>query len=316
MNKFFFLSLLGSFPRATMGASVPEVDEVDLAMMTIEMQKFVLDNEFDKDIIDTLKDLDPEMQEAVVAKGPLDNARNPNAVIKARIIHVRRQKKWKEEDGEDREQFEAEVETYIQDNNLDERCRNVLLETEKDVVRELMTQTLNASRNPSAVVLSRVRRIQDEQMDDSSMQYGMARKNKNPTLKEQEDLEAAMDKYILDNEIDDRAANVLREQKFWVQKHLLNDSLEGVRNPSAVILCRIKRLTTDSHPDDWYDWKGKGKGKGKGWYDDYKGWGKGWSSMGKGYGGYGGYGGGWRESYGGESRKGRGKYEGSWGRPY
>lgn len=210
---------------------------------------------------------------------------------------------------DEREQFEQEVETYINDNDLDERCRTVLLETEPEVVRELMVQTLTASRNPSAVVLSRIRRIQDELYADPNA-YGKKR-NLNPTLKEQEDMLEAIDKYILDNEIDERAANVLREQKFWVQQHILNDSLEGVRNPSAVILCRIKKLTTDDPRDnrkggDWYDDWGKGKGKGKGW--GYS------SSYGGSWGGDWGSGGGWGSSY--RSGYGGGGYGGKGRRPY
>jgi len=294
-----------------------KVDEDDLALMTMEMQNFVEEHNFDQSIINILKDLDPEWQDAVVAKGPLDNARNPNAVIKARIYQIedlKKKEKNKVKDEDEREQFEQEVETYITDNNLDERCRTVLLETEPEVVRELMIQTLTASRNPSAVVLSRIRRIQDELSGEPGWANGRKR-NMNPSLKEQEEMLENIDKYILDNEIDERAANVLREQKFWVQQHILNDSLEGVRNPSAVILCRIKKLTTDDPRDDWRkaawydDWGKGGKGKGKGYGNSGGAWGSSGGAWGSSGGSWGSSGGAWGSS-GGSSHGGKGR------RPY
>eukprot|EP00929_Paragymnodinium_shiwhaense_P035579 TRINITY_DN1917_c0_g1_i1.p1 TRINITY_DN1917_c0_g1~~TRINITY_DN1917_c0_g1_i1.p1 ORF type:complete len:123 (-),score=11.88 TRINITY_DN1917_c0_g1_i1:81-449(-) len=53
------------------------------------------------------------------------------------------------------------VEDWCEDNNLDDKCTGLLLSMSKDIQRQVMDEgSARECRNPSAVVMSRIRKIE------------------------------------------------------------------------------------------------------------------------------------------------------------
>jgi len=195
-----------------------------------------------------------------------------------------------------------DVDAFCADNALDNEATTQLKNLDPEMQKEVLGRgPLTDARNPSAVLLSRIRKLRD----------GPNRSRRSTALSdgERKDLEHKVKRFIEDNDLDERASACLRESDDEILKELFaRGPLTGARNPSAMVLSRIRSIKDDiadgrvgkSQRRDYDDDKGKGKGKGDDWWWYMPPWawwgGKGpWDSWGKGD---------W----------GKGKGEGDWGK--
>lgn len=304
----------------------------------VDVEQFIMDNGIDEKAAIQLKELDFELQQEVLSRGMLSDARNPSAVLLSRIRQCRQQggREKRAIGGRSaRENLNDEVEEFVRANNLDERAQNCLAESDASVIRQLLATPLTDARNPSAVVLSRMRQIKQDSVSgrgpkDSGYRGGGGGRNESSGGGRgggRGGLEREIKEFIRSNDLDERASNCIRESSEEVITILLERGpLSHARNASAMALSRIRQIQEDlksgagrnerpsraapplreikkseeNHTDD--DWKGKGKGKGD---DDYSWmwymppWAWSWGPWSKG---------GW-----GDWGKGDGKGKGDWG---
>jgi len=132
-------------------------------MGDLNVDQFCIDNGIDEEASNQLKELEIDMQREVLGRGPLSDARNPSAVLLSRIRQLRTGgAKRGGGSGRDREYWNRKIADFVRDNDLDDRARTCLQESDEDVLQELFRRPLTDARNPSAVVLSRIRAIKDD----------------------------------------------------------------------------------------------------------------------------------------------------------
>jgi len=214
-----------------------------------------------------------------------------------------------------------DVDAFCLNNSLDEQATAQLKELDEGMQREVLGRgPLTDARNPSAVLLSRIRQLK---------QGGGRRKGGGGGgggfggHKDRDGLDRDVEAFIRDNDLDHRASACLRESDDDILGELFaRGPLTGARNPSAMVLSRIRTIKEDlasgragksRRGDGGRGDKGKGKGKGDDWWSWYmppwaggywggKGewdsWGKGAWDWGKGKGGDGKGKGGWDEGKG------------------
>ncbi|CAE8675413.1 unnamed protein product, partial [Polarella glacialis] len=95
-----------------------------------------------------LRKLSPPDLEQVMASN-ITNARNPSAIVISRIGAVKAQS-----------QSMSEVETYLQRYPVDESAARALRELDPQLQAKVVEQEMSNCRNPSAVLLSRIRKLQ------------------------------------------------------------------------------------------------------------------------------------------------------------
>jgi len=156
--------------------------------------------------------------------------------------------------------IEEEMETFIEDNQLDGEASGILRELDESLARELLDRgPLTDARNPSAVVLSRLRSIKTA---EKNQRFGSLPPGK-PKM-DLGNLQREISKYVRDNELDERAESSLKEADENVLRELLSAGpLTDARNPSAVVMARLKEIQRDlERGDDTYTARGKGGGGG------------------------------------------------------
>lgn len=129
----------------------------------LNVDQFCADNGIDEEATNQLKELEIDMQREVLGRGPLSDARNPSAVLLSRIRQLRTGgAKRRGGSGRDRDHWNRRIADFVRDNDLDDRANTCLQESDEDVLQELFRRPLTDARNPSAVVLSRIRQIKDD----------------------------------------------------------------------------------------------------------------------------------------------------------
>jgi len=132
----------------------------------IDVDRFCQDNGIDDDAARKLKECDYDMQCLVIGRGPLSDARNPSSVLLSRIRQANQGcaglPRKPKGPPQDRGKLNQEIDAFVRENQLDERAHTCLLESEEEVCRELFGRPLKDARNPSAVVLSLIRKIKHD----------------------------------------------------------------------------------------------------------------------------------------------------------
>jgi len=236
-------------------------------------------------------------------------------------------------DGYGGEHFD--VDAFCLESGLDEKATTELKNLDEASQREVLGRgSLTNTRNPSAVLLSRIRQLNQGGGGGGG---GGGRKG-GYSAKNRDDLEEEVTRFAKENDLDERATACLRESDADILTELFaRGPLTDARNPSAMALSRIRSIKDDiasgkiqrggsrgKGGSKGYDGGDKGKGKGKGkdddwwWYMPPWAWwgGKGgeWDSWGKGDWGKGGKGGkGGKDEW--DEGKGKGKGGKGKGRP-
>eukprot|EP00933_Yihiella_yeosuensis_P079766 TRINITY_DN93181_c0_g1_i1.p1 TRINITY_DN93181_c0_g1~~TRINITY_DN93181_c0_g1_i1.p1 ORF type:complete len:548 (-),score=104.68 TRINITY_DN93181_c0_g1_i1:73-1644(-) len=113
------------------------------------IEDYVRQHGLDDRVESELRGLSPgELQ--TVMDNPITNARNPSAIVKARITQVRKQS----------ENMDP-VDAYLQRYPVDEGAQRALRQLAPHLQDRIIEQEMSNCRNPSAVLLSRIRGLKD-----------------------------------------------------------------------------------------------------------------------------------------------------------
>lgn len=225
-----------------------------------EVEDFILKEGLDERNAAELRALAwPEQQ--VIVRTDLTNARNPNAVVNSRIQSVK---------GNEAQRFA--VEDYVTRNSIDQTAAEALLALPPDKQELIMSSDLSSARNPSAVLLSRIRGVEAQmataigqpappanwQPPPPDFAHGGHRapassRNSSPGMasargRSREHTQA--EEYIVTHGLDERIADQLRALSPGELAQVMATNLTNARNPSAVVKTRIERVRGQNQQRD------------------------------------------------------------------
>jgi len=123
-----------------------------------EIDEFIRANEVDDRAAADLRDCPPEVQRKVLARGELSSARNPSAILLARIRDARASGSGGADGTAGVAHSSADVEEFIRANGVDESAADSLRSSSPTVQRAVVSRgDLKTARNPSAALLARIR---------------------------------------------------------------------------------------------------------------------------------------------------------------
>mmetsp|Transcript_12562 Transcript_12562/g.24555 ORF Transcript_12562/g.24555 Transcript_12562/m.24555 type:complete len:653 (-) Transcript_12562:36-1994(-) len=235
----------------------PEVDESAAGedydsghSLRSALTRFIQENNVDEGAQDALWDLGPEDQEAILREGPCTGA-NPSALLMSRIRRL----------AMERAAYAppvsaGDVERFLQENDIDAAAAATLRECDPEIQKRVVAEGQVTGRNPSAMVASRIRRAQQEHQ---SLRAQQEQQNPGPIIRpvavkppvasaEPVGVTYAppvnlnpIERFLQENEIDADAAATLRECDPEVQKRVVAEGQVTGRNPSAMVVGRIRR---------------------------------------------------------------------------
>jgi len=209
-----------------------------------EFIEFISAGGVDESAANSFYELDELLQQEIMMRGSLAEGRNPSACLIGRIRDAKRKggigKKLKQEvteasrgikrkvDDENEEVEEAEAvvfndaEEFLASEQVDEKAAQALREIDPELQQLVMNRgTVSVGRNPSAMLIGRVRDAKKTAKESAS--------------KDQ------VETFIQEEGVDVKAADALRELPPALQIEVLSvGTLEGGRNPSAMLLGRIR----------------------------------------------------------------------------
>lgn len=251
-----------------------------------EVADFVVQNNLDVAAQNAMYELEPDLQRELMDRGSLTDARNPSAVVLSRVRNIKNASM--KYGGITQTDMRDEIARFVEEYGLDDRAETVLKETEERVLRELFTRDRNLSdaRNPSAVVLARIREIRKDMEvsgggggDFRGGGGGRGRDDNNPRGGRgndkfaRDDEEHEIFRFVKDNGLDERAEQCLKESEPWVLRELFDrGSLNDARNPSAVVLARLREIKKEGPSGRNDDDRGGRGGKGRGGKAEFMSW--------------------------------------------
>mmetsp|Transcript_96666 Transcript_96666/g.298014 ORF Transcript_96666/g.298014 Transcript_96666/m.298014 type:complete len:485 (-) Transcript_96666:123-1577(-) len=247
-----------AMPGITQGphpmASMPSAQRTELAQ---DLDRFIANSSIDSRAMASLRAQEPEVQRAVLDRGELSDCTNPSAALMGRIQvakdHVNFERATRAQQGPSVAQpgvtaptpppshvphSSPEVEEFIVENRLDDSAARALRDADQAIQRCVLgLGNFKNCRNPSAVCLARIReaRLTPQPLTEDRPQVLLI-----DGMKKSE-LEAEMDKFLEDSEVDSRAASALRAQAPEVQRAVLErGELTDCQNPSTALMGRIR----------------------------------------------------------------------------
>eukprot|EP00928_Gymnodinium_smaydae_P028936 TRINITY_DN21932_c0_g1_i1.p1 TRINITY_DN21932_c0_g1~~TRINITY_DN21932_c0_g1_i1.p1 ORF type:complete len:1079 (+),score=242.38 TRINITY_DN21932_c0_g1_i1:93-3329(+) len=123
-------------------------------------------------------------------------------------------------DDEREPERDSDVEAFLERNRIDDDACNVFRRTASELQREVMQVDVSNSNNPSATLLSRLRRLRDSKAAEEEMEL-----------------------FLEQSDIDENAADALRALPRELQRQVIErGKLSDCRNPSAVLKARIAQV--------------------------------------------------------------------------
>lgn len=168
------------------------------------VEEFIFHHNLDDKAAEALRDISPE-QQALIIEIELSNCRNPSAVVVSRIQSLGATTNY--------------VENYIQEFGLDDKCAAELRSLSPGEQQQVVEARPTNARNPSAVVISRIQAVRNQGQHVS-----------------------LVEDYIQRHGIDDSVAKQLKALPVEGQRQIINSDLSNCRNPSAVLLSRIRAV--------------------------------------------------------------------------
>lgn len=208
---------------------------IDDASLLQDVEAYLERNRINSSAAKVLREADYEVARIVVEKD-LSNCRNPSAVLLSRIERVKadvanggaaspprapasRLAARERSRSPRRARDSEDVEDFIRQEALDDRASNELRALTEDQQRQVIDSYTGNARNPSAVVYSKIQ-----------------------SVKARVETANAAEDYIARNGIDEECAGRLRELAPELQEQIVQTDLVNCRNPSAVLLSRIKQI--------------------------------------------------------------------------
>lgn len=239
-------------------------DERPMIIDPREVEQFIRDNNLDERAGDDLRGCPPEVQVRVIDRGSLTHARNPNAMLISRIKESRMDLErdgyaggapaiptQRGHRGPPPSITQAEVEDFIRENGVDEKAGGDLLGCPPEVqARVLARGDMRNARNPNAMLISRIkecRKAAEKDGFDGGAPGGGIDRSELPAHSEED-----VEDFIRDNDFDERAGNDFRQCPPEVQARVMSrGSMRDARNPSAMLLSRIRDARKDAERDGY-----------------------------------------------------------------
>jgi len=198
-----------------------------------DVEAYISRSGVDETAAQALRELEPDLQQQIIEK-EMSNCRNPSAVLLSRIERARMEaggtksrSRSPRRGGSGPSVSSDDVEAFIAMHGLDDRVSAELRSQTPSVQQQVLQDCdLESARNPSAVVFSRISSI----------------RNKESARLAHETTHAAAEEYIARHAVDDDAAFALRNLPPELQQQVMDTDLSGARNPSAVLLSRVRAV--------------------------------------------------------------------------
>jgi len=184
----------------------------------------------DEAAAEALRQQDPLVAECVLTQGPFQG-RNPSALLMKTIREAKRQVFG------DRSQT---IEEFIEENRLDDAAVAALYDQEEETIRFVISHGPISGRNPSSVVMSIIRQATNAKRNGGEM-YGSR-------VSPAEELR----NFIKENGLDSHAEEALRKQTDEVIQAILSEGPLRGRNPSALLVARIRQITSTIRQEEKY----------------------------------------------------------------
>ncbi|CAJ1431069.1 unnamed protein product [Effrenium voratum] len=217
-----------------------------------EVEQFILDNALDQSSSAILRSCSPDVQQLVLEQGSLASCREPSAGCVGRIRRaeaalgrapaghfVQSPPSGHLMGGGSGHEAWPDVETFIVQNQLNERAADALREVDPEIQMQVISQgSLASCREPSAGCIGRIAKAQSVQ------KFAPTQVPRMPITSVQEVQlnHEAVEQFIVENGLNERAADALRTVPPFVQEQVLEQGpLQGCREPSASCIGRIAK---------------------------------------------------------------------------
>eukprot|EP00439_Symbiodinium_sp_Y106_P043160 s3048_g5.t1 len=236
------------------------------------VEQFILDNELNNRAASALRGTAEEVQRQVMEQGSLATCREPSAGCIGRIrkaeaalhLPLMEEAPWTPAPQAPERPTEAEptadeLDTFIWENQLNERAADALRGVSPDIQMDVLSQgSLASCREPSAGCIGRIAKAQARNQyhgspaadRHSNGDDGVRHQPRRRSLPSQPwtPSEAEVEQFVEDNELNERAADALRSIPAIIQKQVLEQgSLRGCREPSAGCIGRIAKAQRSAH---------------------------------------------------------------------
>lgn len=204
----------------------------------VDVEGFIVESMLDERASEILRQCTPDVQRAVVSSGGTGDARNPSAVVLARIKAA----KMKTQAGgggggrgQDRQDVDGAVQQFVQENDLDEKSSQALLFCPPDVQQEVLSHGPLEGRNPSAMVMGRIKRAMPHMAAPMHQQDFVFMADEQAG-----NLDVAS--FITDNQLDEKSSHALLSASPDCQMAVLEQGPAAGRNSSAMVMGRIRKF--------------------------------------------------------------------------
>ncbi|OLP78685.1 hypothetical protein AK812_SmicGene41107 [Symbiodinium microadriaticum] len=220
-----------------------------------QVEQFVEDNELNERAADALRSIPAIIQKQVLEQGSLRGCREPSAGCIGRIAKAQRSAHV----AEDALQAPSadELSAFAEQNSIGDRATSVLYEAPAAVQRAVLDQgSLQGCRDPGAGCVGRIRKAQ-EALRSGSQHAGVSHKRRRqeqvrsggPDFHQNggrgwvdPKLRSAVENFVREFELSERAANTLRQEPPEVQEAVLRGgNMNGARDTSACCMGRIRK---------------------------------------------------------------------------
>eukprot|EP00927_Polykrikos_kofoidii_P028705 TRINITY_DN24990_c0_g1_i1.p1 TRINITY_DN24990_c0_g1~~TRINITY_DN24990_c0_g1_i1.p1 ORF type:complete len:1638 (-),score=319.69 TRINITY_DN24990_c0_g1_i1:93-5006(-) len=218
-----------------------------------EVEDFIRSSDVDENAAEALRACDPQMQEHVLNKG-IHGARNPSSALLARIRDAKTAAAQPDRGPQrgpvsgDLNVFPHDVEEFITRNDIDERASELLRSSPKMVQEYVLERAdLRTARNPSSALMALIK-----EAPGYTPHVGGGGGSFAPSQQVHPDvipttprssLPDEVEDFVAKCDLDDRAAEALRRCSPTVQQVTIDRGvIEGARNPSALLLSRIREI--------------------------------------------------------------------------
>ncbi|CAE7495410.1 ettA [Symbiodinium sp. KB8] len=210
-----------------------------------EVEEFLRHNKVDERAAQDLRECPPEVQKRVLTRGDLNSARNPSAAVLVRIRDARVEDKPQRGRTASRPMglpSSSEVNGYIKANGVNEVAAQALRSCSPTVKRTVLSSgDVIGAFDPSAALLAKIKDVRA----GGTGSINLASMGMMPSMPSATDIDA----FVEYNDLDESAEAQLRACPPYVIALVLGKGdLRGTRNPSSVVLSRIREAKAAPPP--------------------------------------------------------------------
>eukprot|EP00747_Dinoflagellata_sp_TGD_P118213 gnl/TRDRNA2_/TRDRNA2_172768_c1_seq1.p1 gnl/TRDRNA2_/TRDRNA2_172768_c1~~gnl/TRDRNA2_/TRDRNA2_172768_c1_seq1.p1 ORF type:complete len:316 (-),score=55.67 gnl/TRDRNA2_/TRDRNA2_172768_c1_seq1:58-1005(-) len=206
----------------------------------LDLESFIAESKLDERAVASLRAQTPEVQKRVMLRGSLAACSNQSAALMGRI----REATMVSPDNLGVAPISsAELDQFIFENCIDEKAAGFLRQEPAHIIHAIMEKgSLAKCSNPSAAVLGRMREIKRAGASAMAMQGSMGMQMALQGQRMNAEVQPGeVESFCRQYQLDERASNALQEEDAHVQRAVIDrGDISGCKNPSAVVLSRIK----------------------------------------------------------------------------